>query len=66
MYAYNKWYHRILEVGDNDNCVGQTIKDFQIAAHPQNDNLEEHGVVLYDNIVIKNNGEVKLVIFQNA
>ena len=64
-FAYEKWYHRTLEIGDNENCVGQTIKQFQIASHPNSDELVYQGIALYDNIVITNNGEVKLVIFKD-
>jgi len=49
---FDEWYHRRLEIGDNDNCTGKTIKQFQIAMHPRNDEPEYQGYVLYDNIVI--------------
>ena len=64
-FAYEKWYHRTLEIGDNENCVGQTINQFQIASHPNNDEASYQGIALYDNIVITNKGEVKLVIFKD-
>ena len=62
---FGEWYHRKLEVGDSDNCVGVTIKQFQIAMHPNNDEPEYQGYALYDNIVITNNGVVKLVVFKD-
>ncbi|MCL1792891.1 MAG: hypothetical protein FWG34_03385 [Oscillospiraceae bacterium] len=64
-YAYENWYHRIINLALPDINVGATITYIQLACHPENDEIEEHCVILYDNIVITNNGEVKLVIFKD-
>ncbi|MCL1793170.1 MAG: hypothetical protein FWG34_04810 [Oscillospiraceae bacterium] len=65
-YAYDRWYHRVIDLSVDD-LIGQTIDWFQIACHPGNDteNLEYQAYVLYDNIVITNNGAIKLVIFKD-
>ena len=70
--AFEQWYHRVIPFGitEDDNAekytVGRTLKLFQLAMHPEADENEYQGVALYDNIVITNNGEVKLVIFRDA
>ena len=69
--AFEEWYHRIIPFGltEDDNgekyTVGRTLTQIQLAMHPVSDELVYTGVVLYDNIVITNNGEVKLVVFKD-
>ena len=70
-YCYEQWYHRIIPFGitedESDNfTVGRTLKKIMIAMHPEGDENDYQGFALYDNIVITNNGEVKLVIFKDA
>jgi len=70
-FAFEEWYHRVIPFGltEDENgdkyTVGRTLKQIQLAMHPDSDELVYTGVVLYDNIVITNNGEVKLVIFKD-
>ncbi|MCL2159524.1 MAG: hypothetical protein FWH48_08975, partial [Oscillospiraceae bacterium] len=64
-YAFEQWYHRAVLIGENEGLVGSTIEYFQICSHPQNDELEYQAYVLYDNIVITNNGEEKFVVFRD-
>ncbi|MCL1857926.1 MAG: hypothetical protein FWF92_01660 [Oscillospiraceae bacterium] len=69
--AFEQWYHRVIPFGitEDENeekyTVGRPLKQIQLAMHPESDELVYTGVVLYDNIVITNNGEVKLVIFRD-
>ena len=73
-YAYNRWFHRIINLGvteeeavdSSKSTVGSTLHFLQLSMHPSVDENNYQGYVLYDNIVITNNGEVKFVIFQNA
>lgn len=66
--AYQKLYHRNMLIGDK--MAGKTIDKVQLAAHPDANAYEqyENGVytVYYNNIRITNNGETKLVIFDNT
>jgi len=64
-YAFEQWYHRALLIGENDGLVGFTMEYFQICSHPNNGELQYSAYVLYDNIVITNNGEVKYVVFKD-
>ena len=70
--VYGQWYRRsiILGVTEEDNgekyTVGRALRQIQIAMHPSVSENDYQGVVLYDNIVITNNGEVKLVVFKDA
>jgi len=71
-YCYDQWWHRaiILGVTEEENgekfTVGRKFKNIQLAMHPNNSAEDIYtGVVLYDNIVITNNGEIKLVIFRD-
>ena len=61
--AFGKWYHRAIDLSD---IAGAKWNMFQLAMHPDSPELEYSGVVLYDNIVITNNGAVKCVIFRDA
>jgi hypothetical protein len=61
-WAFNQWFRRVFTLPE----PGVTVQWFQIAIHPNNDNLVYSGYVLYKNIVITNNGQEKLVIFRNA
>ena len=69
--AFEQWYHRMIPFGltEEENgdkyTVGRTLKQIQLAMHPSVEENDYQGVVLYDNIVITNNGEVKLVIFRD-
>jgi hypothetical protein len=63
-YGYNQWYHRVIELA-SEELVGQTIDWFQIACHPESGELAYQGIVMYDNIVITNGGQEKLVIFRD-
>lgn len=66
--AYQKIYHRNMLIGDK--MAGKTIDKVQLAAHPDAGAYEqyENGVytVYYNNIRITNNGETKLVIFDET
>lgn len=74
--AGGKWVHRILgiEVPYNTdnmsrNTTGKLLRDICLLLQPRklNGNFAYEEVsVFYDNIMITNNGEVKLVIFQSA
>ena len=70
-YAYGKWYHRSITIGvtEKENgdkyIAGQTLKQIQLAMHAWDAENHSQGVVLYDNIVVTNGGEVKLVIFKD-
>ena len=69
--CFEEWWHRVIPFGitEDENeekyTVGRTLKQIQLAMHPESDEDVYTGVVLYDNIVITNNGEVKLVIFRD-
>lgn len=71
-YAYDKWYHRIINLGvteddaiDEKYTVGRTLNFVQVSMHPSVDDNNYQGFALYDNLVITNNGEVKLVLFKD-
>ena len=64
-YAFDQWYHRALLIGENDGLVGFTMEYFQICSHPNNGELQYSTYVLYDNIVITNNGQEKFVVFRD-
>ena len=64
-YAYNTWYHRTVEMTENEDNIGVTWQNFQIGCYPISDELEYQCVTYYDNIVVTNNGQVKLVIFKD-
>lgn len=64
-YAYAVWYHRVIDVTENEDLIGVKWVNFQIGCYPISDELEYQCVTMYDNIVITNNGEVKLVIFKD-
>ena len=64
-YAFGQWYHRALLIGENDGLVGFTMEYFQICSHPNNGELGYQAYVLYDNIVITNNGQEKYVVFKD-
>lgn len=64
-YAFGQWYHRALLIGENDGLVGFTMEYFQICSHPNNGELQYQAYVLYDNIVITNNGAEKYVVFRD-
>ena len=68
--VYDQWYRRAILLGvdeiDSDKpTVGQTLRTFQIAMHPSVSDNDYQGIVLYDNIVIVNSGEIQYVIFQD-
>lgn len=64
--AYGNVYHRCIEIG-NSSCVGQTIVNLQLAAHPQASAYGDYEngtyTVWYDNIKITNNGVTKVVVY---
>jgi len=62
-YAYDKWHRRALVFGDE--LAGAEFREIQVSMHPDVPELEYQGIAYYDNIVITNGGEVKLVIFQD-
>jgi hypothetical protein len=68
---FERWHRRqvtlgVTEAENGENyTVGRTLRTIQIAMHPDVSENEYQGVVLYDNIVITNNGEIKLVIFRD-
>ena len=69
-YAFEQWYHRIIPFGLTEDesdkpTVGRTLKQIQLAMHPESSENDYQGIALYDNIVITNNGEVKFVIFKD-
>jgi len=70
-FCYDQWWHRVIILGvtEEENgdkyTAGRKFNNIQIAMHPQMSEEQYQGVVLYDNIVITNNGEVKLVIFKD-
>ena len=64
-YAYGIWYHRVVEMTENEDNIGVTWVNFQVGCYPISDELEYQCITLYDNIVITNNGEVQLVIFKD-
>ena len=62
--AYQNWYRRgYMFEGD---LPGQLLGQIQVSMHADVPENNYQAVVLYDNIVIVNKGEVKLVIFQNV
>lgn len=63
--AFEQWYHRALLIGENEGLVGFTMEYFQICSHPNNGELQYQAYVLYDNIVITNNGQEKYVVFRD-
>jgi len=68
--CYDQWWHRVVILGVTEEdadlyTVGRKFSNVQIAMHPGSGEDGIEGVVLYDNIVITNNGEVKLVIFRD-
>ena len=64
-YAYGVWYHRVIEMTENEDNIGVTWVNFQVGCYPISDELEYQCITLYDNIVVTNNGEVQLVIFKD-
>lgn len=74
-YALGKWWHRSINIAldeasapDASNVtVGKVLTELQLAIHPDSaDYSELEAVVYYDNIVITNSGNEKLVIFRDA
>ena len=76
-YCYDRWYHRVLNLAlteeeaennpDGKYTVGRMFTDIYLGVHPMGtEEFDFTATIMYDNIVITNNGEVKLVIFQNA
>ena len=71
-YAYDEWYHRIINIGTTEDeaerfTVGKKLINVQFGVHPSSpEPFDFTATVLYDNIVITNNGEVKYVIFRDA
>ncbi|MHC1695199.1 MAG: hypothetical protein AB9835_07985 [Eubacteriales bacterium] len=74
-YALGKWWHRSINIALDETSapdvsnvtVGMTLTELQLAIHPDSaDYSELEAVVCYDNIVITNGGEEKLVIFRDA
>lgn len=75
MVAGGKWTHRILGIdipycsyNTNVNTTGKVLRDITLLLQPHKINGAfgyEEVTVYYDNIMITNNGEVKLVIFQS-
>ena len=73
--AYNKWWRRSVQLGfSEDNAIdagvdagteGKSLNSIQLSMHPSVSENNYSGFVYYDNIVITNNGEVKLVIFKD-
>lgn len=72
--ALDKWWHRSIKISldeadapDASNVtVGKTLTELQLAIHPDSSDYSElETVVYYDNIVITNGGEEKLVIFRD-
>jgi len=74
--AGGKWTHRILGIdipycsyNSDQNTTGKVMRDLTLLAQPHKLNgafAYSEVSVYYDNIVITNNGEVKVVIFQSA
>ena len=64
-YAYERWWHRSVEMG-TEEYAGQKLNSIQLSMHPAVDENNYSGYALYDNIVITNNGEIKLVIFKDV
>lgn len=74
--AGGKWVHRILSLdipycshNSSINTTGKILRDINLLAQPIMINgafAADEISVYYDNIVITNNGEVKLVIFQSG
>jgi len=76
-YCYDQWYHRVLNIAiteeeadvipDGKVTVGKKFTEIQLGVHPMGtEEFDFTAVMLYDNIVITNNGVVKYVIFQEA
>lgn len=71
-YAYDGWYHRYINIGtvadEADRfTVGKKLANVQFGVHPSSpEPFDFTAIVLYANIVITNNGEVKYVIFQKT
>lgn len=73
--AGGQWMHRIIGIDipycsydATKNTTGKILKDLSLIAQPTkiNGNFTYHDVIVfYDNIVISNNGKVKLAIFEN-
>lgn len=73
--AGGQWVHRIVGIdipyctyNESMNTTGKILKDLTLIAQPRKINGQfpyEEVTVWYDNIVITNNGEVKLVIFRS-
>ncbi|MCL2099806.1 MAG: hypothetical protein FWH24_05150, partial [Oscillospiraceae bacterium] len=73
--AFESWWHRSVRLGFSEEeanmegidaaTEGKTLNSIQLSMHPAVSEDLYSGYALYDNIVITNNGEVKLVIFQN-
>ena len=62
-YAFNVWYHRVIEI--TEDHIGVKWVNFQIGCYASSEELEYQCITMYDNIVITNNGETKLVIFKD-
>ena len=62
-YACKIWYHRVIEI--TEDHIGVKWVNFQIGCYPICDELEYQCITMYDNIVITNNGQTKLVIFKD-
>lgn len=74
-FAYNRWFRRRVQLGFSEEnaaaegvdrpTAGSVLNSIQLSMHPAVPEDLYQGYVLYDNIVITNNGEIQLVIFQN-
>jgi hypothetical protein len=71
-YAFDQWYHRCINIGTTEDeaekfSVGKKLTNVQFGVHPSSAEPFDFTVtVLYANIVITNNGEVKYSIFQKV
>lgn len=73
--AGGKWMHRIVGIDipycsydTTKNTTGKILEDLYLTAQPTKINgyfAYDDVIVYYDNIVISNNGKVKLVVFEN-
>ncbi|MHC1695200.1 MAG: hypothetical protein AB9835_07990 [Eubacteriales bacterium] len=75
-YAGQVWFHRELSIAVSEEdasdpalaTVGKVFTEFQLSMHPGDDTgyTDQTVEVYYDNIVITNNGQEKLVVFRSA
>jgi len=73
-HADGQWYHRVIPLGFTEDesrsgryTIGRTLINVQFGTHPSgSDEFDFTVEILYDNIVITNNGVLKYVIFREA